>query len=93
LTPLHLACLHQNKNIVEYVLQKCIDATKVHDRNRKHPFHLACNWDEHLPTAIMHSILNTFVDALLCKTNDNSLPLQYYVQSNPTSNNKLFFLT
>jgi len=33
--PLHVACLHQKENIVKYVLQKCIEATQVHDRNGK----------------------------------------------------------
>ncbi len=42
----------------------------------------------------MHIFLNTFRDALCCKTNhDNSPPLHYFVQSNPTSTDKLFFLT
>jgi len=39
LMPLHVACLHQQENIVEYVLQKCIKATQICDRNRKYPFH------------------------------------------------------
>ncbi len=37
LMPLHLACLQQNDNIVEYVLKKCIAATTVHNRNGNYP--------------------------------------------------------
>jgi len=69
MTPMHLACWHQNKNNVQYVLQKCINATHVCDRNKKIPFHLACDQYAHLPTAIMHTFLNTYRDALLCKIN------------------------
>jgi len=58
------------------------------------PKHVACNQYEHLPTHVMHILLNMFRDALWCKPNhDNSLPLHYFVKRNPTSNNKLFFLT
>jgi len=93
--PLHLACWHQNKQIVMYVLEKYNNATTVHNRNRNYPFNLTCDWYECLPTGIVHILLkNTFRDALCWITNhDNSLPLHYCVQSNPTSTHKLFFLT
>jgi len=91
--PLHVACLYQHENIVEYVLQKCIQATQICDRNGKYPFHLACDWDECLATPIMHSLLDSFKDALCSETNDKSLPLHYYVINNPTMNDELFFLT
>jgi len=94
MTPLHLACWHQNRNVVKYVLRKYKNATTVHGRNNNLPFHLACNWYEHLRTGVMHILLNMFRGALLCKTNnDNSLPLHYFMQSKPTSTNDLFFLT
>ena len=91
--PLHVACLYQHESIVEYVLEKYIGATQIRDRNGKYPFHYASDRDEHMATQIMHSLLDSFKDVLRSETNDKSLPLHYYVINNPTTNDKLFFLT
>jgi len=71
MTPLHVACLYQHENIVEYVFQKCTRATQICDRNGKYPFHFACDWDERMATPIMHSLLDSFKDALCSETNNN----------------------
>jgi len=57
MTPLHLACWHQNRDIVIYVLGKYNNAITLHDTNRNLPFHLACNQYEHLQSGVMHILL------------------------------------
>jgi len=73
LTPLHLACWHQNEDIIISILRKHMDAAKILDKERGVSFHLACGQYPILQMNIIDTLMDTHPQSVSMMTNKRSL--------------------
>ena len=93
MTPLHLACLNHNKRIINKVYNKKPNAIWLKDKEHNLPFHFACGRYPMLATNTLHELLNAWIECVLQRRLDGSIPLHCIVEARPTGKDALLFIS